>query len=96
MNVSTELWISSAGCPARPATKELCDLSSQMKGSGCTCHKPALWNIMEHQNDPLKLFGISTLLEYPRSTHQDRDSRYHVGEESVHFVLFHIISSSFN
>ena len=65
------------------------------------------------QNDPLKLFGIATVLEHLCSTpnrkknkydqillcgplpHQDWDSRYHFGEESVFFISIHIISSSF-
>ena len=33
---------------ARLSFKDLRDLTSQIKGSGCTCHKPALWNITQH------------------------------------------------
>ena len=40
--------------------KDLRDLSSQIKGSGCTCHRPALWNITEHIRMILwNFFGIA-------------------------------------
>ena len=63
-----------------------------------------------YQNDPLKLFGIAAVLEHLNRgktkydqilfcrplPHQDRDSRYHLGEESVFFKSIHIISSNFS
>ena len=63
-----------------------------------------------YQTDPLKLFGLPAVLEHLNSgktkydqillcrplPHQDRDSRYHLGEESVFFKSIHIISSNFS